>query len=317
MACGGSEGSRCAPGTVSSASTLSCPSPISSPPPPMGLDTGPAVLAKNLRLNLDLAFQLNLGLKKEDSQIIKEVRETHAPDGSEFNLRLLLQIVDDILEQVSATPTVPDSNDIEDQANVDAMINKILPLVKMMGCEVAGPRTDNSTEELASISWSSSRLGSFITEPDTGKEDTLFLLKMLSKYGWEAKLPLSLAALAWKYGEIWLLAEVYQSSQLATSVGILKQIPAMVEDSGNSKIIFDALSNLIQTVIDMAWWILKLKELPPNYITEDDPHLSKAMGTVPSALYWSIRSIMFTASVIKSFLTMDELYRPKSEMSFI
>ncbi|KAJ7945780.1 protein SIEVE ELEMENT OCCLUSION B-like [Quillaja saponaria] len=65
---------------------------------------------------------------------------------------------------------------------------------------------------------------------------------------------------------------------------------------------FEALSKLIKASIDVTKRIIEFKELPSQYISEDTPPMSIAIGNIPVAAYWTIRSIVACASQIVSLI---------------
>ncbi|KAK2991057.1 hypothetical protein RJ640_017212 [Escallonia rubra] len=211
----------------------------------------------------------------EDGVRLKQIQDTHAPDGSDFTVRPLLHIVDDILNPVMSKD-VEIIEDYNNQTGVHAMIEYISPMVERIGRE-------------------------------------MIHFYMLSMYPWEAKLLLSLAALALNHGEIWLLAEVYSSNQLAASLAILKQVPEIMENSRYHKRQHDALTNLVKSIIDMTWCIIQFKELPSDYITKDEPPFSTAVAAIPLAVYWSIRSVMLSATEITRLTSTDKKFRREVE----
>nr|GMD63515.1 protein SIEVE ELEMENT OCCLUSION B-like [Ipomoea batatas] len=131
------------------------------------------------------------------------------------------------------------------------------------------------------------------------------ILNMLSNYQWDAKVVLSLAAFAVTYGEFWLVAQLFASHPLAKSVGILKQLPDIVEHSAALKSLFDAINNLIMAVMDVTRRIMEFKKLPAQYISEDQPPLSVAKTHIPTAVYWTIKSIVACAAQLTSLLGMN------------
>lgn len=141
-----------------------------------------------------------------------------------------------------------------------------------------------------------------------GHTTTVSLLNMLSSYPWDAKLVLTLAAFALNYGEFWLLAQIYSTNQLARSMAILKQVPIIMEHSGPLKPRFDALNNLIRTILELTRCIVAFEQLPVMYITPDVPALSTAIATIPTAVYWSMRSIIACASQISNLTSMGHEY---------
>ena len=118
---------------------------------------------------------------------------------------------------------------------------------------------------------------------------------MLSNYHWDAKLVICLAAFAVTYGEFWLVAQLFGTHPLAKSVAILKQLPDIMEHHGSLKSRFDAINELIKAILDVTKSIMEFKKLPFQYITEDQPPLSVAITHVPTAVYWTIKSIVACA----------------------
>lgn len=127
---------------------------------------------------------------------------------------------------------------------------------------------------------------------------------MLSSYTWDAKLVLTMAAFALNYGEFWLLAQIYSTNPLAKSMATLKQLPSIIEHTVHLKPRFDALNNLIKVMMDITNCIVQFKELPSLYISSDDPALTTAIAHIPTAVYWTIRSVVTCATQISSLTTM-------------
>lgn len=141
-----------------------------------------------------------------------------------------------------------------------------------------------------------------------GHATTVALLYLLANYPWNSKLVLTLAAFALDYGEFWLLAQIYSSNQLARSMAILKQVPVIMEHSGPLKPRFDALNNLVKSVVELTKCIVAFEELPAMYITHDEPALATAIATIPTAVYWGMRSIIACAIQITSLTSMGHEY---------
>ena len=137
---------------------------------------------------------------------------------------------------------------------------------------------------------------------------TLSIFDLLTSYSWEAKLVLTLSAFAVNYGEFWLLAQIYSSNQLAKSMAILKQVPTILEHSGQLKPRFDALNNLIRAMVAITRCIIEFKELPSMYISQDVPALATAMTHIPTAVYWTIRSVVACATQITTLTSMGHEY---------
>jgi len=137
---------------------------------------------------------------------------------------------------------------------------------------------------------------------------TVSLFNMLTSYSWDAKLVLTLAAFALNYGEFWLLAQIYSSNDLAKSMAILRQLPSIMEHSGPLKPRFDAINNLIKVMMDVARCVVEFKDLPPAYISNEVPALSTAMAHIPTAVYWTMRSVVACAAQITSLTTLGHEY---------
>lgn len=124
------------------------------------------------------------------------------------------------------------------------------------------------------------------------------LLHTLSSYAWDAKVTLALAAFAVIYGEFWLIAQLHAVNPLAKSVSLLKQLPDIIEHSHLLKPRFDAINNLARAMVDVTKCIVEFKELPSEYISPESPDMSVAMTHIPTAVYWTIRSIVACSSQI-------------------
>lgn len=131
---------------------------------------------------------------------------------------------------------------------------------------------------------------------------TMAVFNMLSHYSWDAKVVLSLAAFAANYGEFWLVIQLYATNPLAKSVALLKQLPDIIEHGNSLKSRFDAVTKLINVMLDVTKSIIEFKELPSLYISPDMPPMSSAMAHIPTAAYWTIRGIVACASQIISLI---------------
>ncbi|CAN0871809.1 Protein SIEVE ELEMENT OCCLUSION B [Linum grandiflorum] len=137
---------------------------------------------------------------------------------------------------------------------------------------------------------------------------TMSIFNIVSSYSWDAKVVLALAAFAVNYGEFWLVAQLYLTNPLAKAVALLKQLPDILERAETLKPRFDALSNLIKAMMDVAKCIVEFKELPSQYISHDTPEMLAATAHIPTAVYWTIRSIVACASQIIGLIGMGHEY---------
>ncbi|XP_040959971.1 protein SIEVE ELEMENT OCCLUSION B [Gossypium hirsutum] len=111
----------------------------------------------------------------------------------------------------------------------------------------------------------------------------------------------TIAAFAVNFGEFWLIAQLCTSNSLAKSVALLKQ-PDILEHSQTLKTHFDALSKLINTMVDVTKCIVELTEIPFKYISIDEPPLSIAMAHIHTATYWIISSVVVCTRQITSLV---------------
>ncbi|KAI9402861.1 hypothetical protein POPTR_001G340500v4 [Populus trichocarpa] len=226
----------------------------------------------------------------DDNVMMKQIVGTHAPDGREVDVKPLLHLVEDILkratQQIDTSLTTSQAHaELEDkthQVNFVSMLDALSYTIDRISCEIAYKSLDGTDAHATTVS----------------------LFNMLPSYSWDAKLVLTLAAFALNYGEFWLLAQIYSSNQLAKSMAILRQLPSIMEHSGPLKPRFDAINNLIKVMMDVARCVVEFKDLPPAYISNEVPALSTAMAHIPTAVYWTMRSVVACAAQITSLTTM-------------
>ncbi|XP_031273238.1 protein SIEVE ELEMENT OCCLUSION B-like [Pistacia vera] len=227
----------------------------------------------------------------DDNAMMKQVQATHAPDGREFAVKPLLYIIEDIFRR--ATPSVP-GFDMGTQAQLDVLDDKafqadffdMLDLLSMtinkISCEISCKCSVGGDAHAT----------------------TLGIFNILTSYAWDAKVVLALAAFALNYGEFWVVAQLYPTNSLAKSVALLKQLPEILERVDSLKPKFEALSNLIKAMLDVTKCIVEFKELPSQYISPDTPAMLTATAHIPTAVYWTIRSIVACASQIMGLVGM-------------
>nr|GMD36247.1 protein SIEVE ELEMENT OCCLUSION B-like [Ipomoea batatas] len=237
----------------------------------------------------------------DDHAMVKKIQDTHSPDGRDVDANIILQIIEEIFQH--AYPGVEGVL----QGTQGATIPGAQPVPNIEKLEVkASLAVDGVLEGLAYITH---KVSCELTCKCSGGGDsnatTMAILNMLSNYQWDAKVVLSLAAFAVTYGEFWLVAQLFASHPLAKSVGILKQLPDIVEHSAALKSRFDAINNLIMAVMDVTRRIMEFKKLPAQYISEDQPPLSVAKTHIPTAVYWTIKSIVACAAQLTSLLGMN------------
>lgn len=127
---------------------------------------------------------------------------------------------------------------------------------------------------------------------DSRNTTTFSVLSLVSKYRWDAKLVLVLAALAVKYGVFLLLAETYATNQLTKSLALIKQLPSIFSRQNALHQRLDKTRILMQDMVDLTHTIIQIYQLPPNHIT------AAFTDHVPTAVYWIVRSVLICASHI-------------------
>ncbi|XVF57910.1 hypothetical protein PTKIN_Ptkin07bG0020500 [Pterospermum kingtungense] len=230
----------------------------------------------------------------DDNVMMKQILNIHAPDGREFDVRPLLFLVEDILNRstqhvdyiTKGTQAQIELEERAQQASYVAMLEALTYTIDRIACELSYKALGGSDAHAT----------------------TTAIFTLLSSYTWDAKLVLSLSAFALNYGEFWLLAQIYSTNQLAKSMAILRQLPSILEHTAPLKSRFDALNNLIRTMIDVTRCVVEFKELPSKYISEDVPALTTAMSHVPTAVYWTIRSMVACAAQITALSSMGHEY---------
>ncbi|XP_020410617.1 protein SIEVE ELEMENT OCCLUSION B [Prunus persica] len=138
---------------------------------------------------------------------------------------------------------------------------------------------------------------------------TLKILSKVSKYSWEAKAVLSLAAFSLEYGEFWLSAQHQQSEQLAKSVAFLKGVPILLKPENLKKrgrAVTD-LNNLIMSTLEVIDCIFQLEKLSItcNDVKELREILANARKDISVNVYWCIITTVACATNV-TLLTSDE-----------
>ncbi|KAK1313883.1 hypothetical protein QJS10_CPA06g01249 [Acorus calamus] len=228
----------------------------------------------------------------DDSMVMRQIIATHSPDGRDIDTRPLLHVIEDVLRH--ATPTVivatpPDMEVVEDRmqyAGTMGMLEALAYTIHRISCEISCKCTGGGDAHAT----------------------TVVLFNQLSNYSWDAKVVLALAAFAVSYGEFWLTAQLYTVNPLAKSVAMLKQVPDILEHTDVLKPRFDALNNLIKSMLNVTKCIIEFKELPTQYISPDASPMSTALTHIPTAVYWTIRSVVACASQIIGLIGLGHEY---------
>ncbi|KAA3457624.1 protein SIEVE ELEMENT OCCLUSION B-like [Gossypium australe] len=214
-----------------------------------------------------------------DDATNEKIRSTHVRDGLVVDVAPVLQVTHNVLRHIIPNINLSMNGHIDasdDQTNLSA-VNGALDAIHKICCECSRGGDAHAT--------------------------TMAIFNMLSSYSWGAKAVLTLAAFAVNFGELWLIAQLCTSNSLAKSVALLKQ-PDILEHSQTLKSHFDALSELINAMVDVTKSIVEITELRSKYISINEPPLSTAMAHIHTATYWIISSVVICAGQITSLIGM-------------
>ncbi|KAK9726696.1 hypothetical protein RND81_05G231300 [Saponaria officinalis] len=228
----------------------------------------------------------------DDTTMLKQIQGTHAPDGRDVDVRPILDIVEHVFRRAAAPMGAHQHVDPMDDKITEAileghgMLEALAFVIQKVSCEITCKCSGGADAHATAMS----------------------LLHLLSNYSWDAKVVISLAALAITYGEFWLVVQLFTTHPLAKSVAVLKQLPDLTEHSNALKSRFDALTSLILAMLDVTKSILEFRLLPHQYISPDQPPLAVAITHIPTAAYWTIRSVVACATQIASLIGMSFEY---------
>ncbi|MFS8029165.1 putative sieve element occlusion, Thioredoxin-like superfamily, protein SIEVE ELEMENT OCCLUSION [Helianthus anomalus] len=225
----------------------------------------------------------------DDNAMMKNILATHAPDGTYFDVKPLLQIIEDIIHRAN-----PDTTHHGTQPEIDAMVESVI--------------YNDVNEMLEVMALTINKVSCEISCKCIGGGDahatTTGIFNMLSHYGWDVKAIITLAAFMVNYGEFWLVVQLCTSNPLAKSLAHLKQMHDVLERGEALRPRFEAVTNLIRAMLELTRCIVRFKDLPEQYISPDTPELVTATAHIPTAVYWIIRSIVACASILINLIGM-------------
>ncbi|KAK6924644.1 Sieve element occlusion, C-terminal [Dillenia turbinata] len=241
-----------------------------------------ANVTKSISSVVSNALSMSISASNE-ATLMNEVLATRTHDSTDIQFRPILQVVTDIfnhaLPKVDAIANVDSSKDKTTQPNLEGALSTHASIIYKISCEMsckcAGIANIHAT--------------------------TLSIFKVLSSYSWESIGVLSVAALAANFGELWLVAQLSTTNQLAKLVSILKQLPSGLTDQAN-KAKYEMLTTLIVTIVSVVEYIIRFKELRTQHITLEVPALTEALSQVPNAIYWTVRSAVACGIMITSLV---------------
>ncbi|KAL1211273.1 Protein SIEVE ELEMENT OCCLUSION A [Cardamine amara subsp. amara] len=220
----------------------------------------------------------------DDRVMADRVLKTHSPDMIFFDVKTLLSVVDDIFK--SHVPSIDSSapkpslvfKDYADHTSFETFAD----LIDQISCEIDCKCLHGGDSH--GVMTSGLHL-------DSRNTTTFSVLSLVSKYRWDAKLVLVLAALAVKYGVFLLLAETFATNQLTKSLALIKQLPSFTRQNALHQRL-EKTQMLMQDTVDLTTTIIHIYQLPPNHIT------AAFTDHVPTAVYWIVRSVLICAAHI-------------------
>ncbi|KAD5507696.1 hypothetical protein E3N88_15399 [Mikania micrantha] len=238
----------------------------------------------------------------DDSAMMKQVVGTHSPDGRDVELEPILTVIEETFHHA-----IPANLDGVINGTHDGLIDEMVEQDKIAFSNFED--ADGILEGLAHVIHKiSCELSCKCSGGADAHASAMAILNTLSSYSWEAKVVISLGAFAVNFGEFWLVAQLFATKPLAKSVALLKQLPNIIEHYKSIKPRFDAINNLIKAMLDVTKCIIAFKNLPYQYIPDDTPPKSTALSHIPTAVYWSIKSMVACASQLTSLLGMNYEY---------
>ncbi|XP_038884139.1 protein SIEVE ELEMENT OCCLUSION B-like [Benincasa hispida] len=218
----------------------------------------------------------------DENALTKQVLATHSEEPLEFPVTPLLSLVEQIFLRAKLNAH---------QGTTRAQLEAI---------EDNSPSPADLLDLLDFVSFTINKVSNEIQYKCSGAGDphtvTMEVFNLLSSWPWDAKVVLALAAFAINYGEFWLLVQQSSTDLLAKDISLLKKLPEIFERVDIVKQKFEALDKLIKALVDVAKCIVDFKMLPPHYITPDTPEMKSATTLIPTAIYWTIRSIVACAA---------------------
>ncbi|XP_021833774.1 protein SIEVE ELEMENT OCCLUSION B-like [Prunus avium] len=141
-----------------------------------------------------------------------------------------------------------------------------------------------------------------------GKDTFISPLCLLKSISCQREAVLTLAAFALEYGDFWHLAQHYgKLDKLTKSVAILKRVSILIKHEilEKRKAAVTELNNLIMETYHVIGYIFELEHLLQQNNPNDVPTLTTAIKKIPTAVYWTIYSIVACTAEINR-LTSDK-----------
>ncbi|PRQ38308.1 putative sieve element occlusion [Rosa chinensis] len=233
-----------------------------------------------------------------DKQILQEIYTTHVHADETLDDDSLFIIVENILKHATQ--------------NVDEIVQGIQ--VHVDNIEEKNPKASFSVP-LCTLKGISCEMQCKPPGDEIAHNTTVAILNKLSKYSWEAKASLTLAAFAMEYGEFWLLAQLRKSDHLAKSIAILKRVPVLLKPTELQKRRQSILqlNNLIKSTLQVIECIGQFNKYS-RYLPKEFPGLSIASEHIPVDVYWAIITVVACAKEEETYIRIKKLFQTPTEI---
>ncbi|XP_051116216.1 protein SIEVE ELEMENT OCCLUSION B-like [Andrographis paniculata] len=247
----------------------------------------------------------------DENALTKQILGTHAPGIDDLNVKPLLAVIEDILRLGSPTLSTHDNDNnnnaltagARSDANLDHQPGGKKKVVSFHD-DISYTTPDHDLNIVAVLALPINRISSeMICKCNEGGGEahsaTMNLLRSLSNYSWDVKVGITFAAFAINYGEFCLVDHLRMENPLAKNIATLKDLPHTMDNAAAElKHKLEAVVILLNTALNVTRFIVKFKELPSAYITHDSPEITAATAHIPTAVYWIIRSLMASFSLL-------------------
>ncbi|CAL8994110.1 unnamed protein product [Prunus brigantina] len=240
------------------------------------------------------------------NQILATDRSRDRPyDVKSIPLKHILQTVDVILARVTK-PDIPGAFLVPGAVGAHDALN--LEHEKALHATLSSLQDNYDVPTGLFNAISCEIFGKWLSGEDANKT-TMEILDIVQHHDWDEKVVLVLGAFAVKDGEFWLVAQLYTTNPLAKAIGQLKQVQEILERAGTTlKPKFDSYNNLVRAIINVTKCVVQLHDLQrdPHVTTEHESAATTAH--IPTAVYWTIRSIVVAASQLLGITGMGPEY---------
>ncbi|XP_065873388.1 protein SIEVE ELEMENT OCCLUSION A-like [Euphorbia lathyris] len=221
------------------------------------------------------AFGVAGKVKQVITTTIDDVLKTHQPDGTQVDVHHLFDILSTIFlpNDADADAVLKQNADTETIWNFFCQKTDGIPAetIRKLSCEM----TCNCSGKDA-------------------QEKTKEMLKVhLSRYYWDAKIVISLAAFAVNFGEFRLLTQF--DNPIAKHVALLKRLQGIIKNPSSYDKLFAGINVLIQATLTLTRCVLQFTK----YFGTSNPKLSTStIQTVSKAAFYAIQSVVICSTHI-------------------